>query len=122
MCLTVETRFASREFLHALRHRKALAMQAEPDESLDQAVAEALTVLSELDPAGRDRVVASILQAVYTYRATGDVTVLTTMSDDIAFTVRVQRSEHYRKLQDGGPSLPGKTGRPVADVLADLAI
>lgn len=97
-------------------------MHAEPDKSVDEAVAEALAVLHELDPTGRERVVSSMLQAVYTYRATGDVTALTGMSDDIAFTVRLQRSEQYRKLQDSGPQVPGKTGRPVADVLADLAM
>jgi hypothetical protein len=63
-----------------------------------------------------------MLRAVYTYRATGDVTALTSMADDLAFTVRAQRSEGYRKLQESGPQAPGKTGRPVADVLADLAM
>jgi hypothetical protein len=97
-------------------------MHAEPEKSVDEQVAEALTVFYELEPARRERVIASMLQAVYTYRATGDVTALAGMSDDIAFTVRMQRSEHYRKLQESGPQVPGKAGRPVADVLADLAM
>lgn len=102
--------------------READAVRADPEIPVDEFVGQALSVLRSLDRHRQERVVAVMLAAVYEYQSTGDVAMLTTMADDIAFTIRVQGSERYRKLHENGPREPAMAGRPVAAVLADVGM
>lgn len=85
-------------------------------------VHEALRTLRDVGDERAERVLSAIFAAIYQHQETGDAAVLVTMSRDIAFTMRVQRSEHYRKLLDNTPQTPSGNSRPVSEVLDDLGM
>lgn len=85
-------------------------------------VNDSLATLYALDGEPFERVLRAVLGAVHEHEATGDPQVLVTMARDVAFTLRMQRSEGYRKLMHNGPREPTGKGRPVSDVLADLGM
>jgi hypothetical protein len=97
-------------------------MQETTDQqTIDQLAQNAVTVLtSHLHSDQQQRVLTEIFTAIYAYRADHDVSKLTAMADDVAFTMRMQRSETYRSLVDKAPRRASDKGRPVGQVLTDL--
>ena len=81
---------------------------------------ESLRAFDALDTHPQQRVLHAIFAALEEHKATGDPAVLEQMSRDVAFSLRIQKSERYQKLVENGPREPSRHGRTVSEVLADL--
>jgi hypothetical protein len=97
-------------------------MQETTDQqTINQLAQNAVTILTS-HPHGdqQQRLLTEIFAAIFAYQADHDISKLTAMADDVAFTMRMQRSETYRSLVDKAPRRPNDKGRPVGQVLTDL--
>ena len=90
--------------------------------TVDQRVLEAVETLADLGDEQVEKIIVSLLSAVYEHEDTGNAEALTATARDIVFTLRAQRSDDYRKLVENTPATPTGSSRPVSEVLADLGM
>lgn len=89
-------------------------------QTYEEQVELSIQTLVRLDPEVQRRVLRAMFEAIHEHEATGNAQALVTMARDIAFTLRMQRSDAYRKFVENSPRGPSGKARPVSEVLADL--
>jgi hypothetical protein len=86
-----------------------------------ESVRAAMAVLASLSDGARDRVMRAVVEAVYTFKGTGDPEVLRQLADDLEATVRVRQMPGATDALTDAMAAPVAPIRTVDEAFANLS-